>query len=420
MTFAFLTKISRKWVSWVLADILIFLVFTLIAWRYFPAEKQTGFYLDTALRMLHGQIPYVDFGIEYPPLALFFYLLPALFFRSLISYYVAFTVELLLFDLLAMFLIAKIGSRLGMPVNKSLLIHALVIIAVGPIVVASFDIIPAVMVLAALAFLISGRSNIAWAAIGLGIMTKLYPFIIAPIFVLYHLRQKQYKQTAQGAIMLIVVVLALSLPWLLLNVDGFFATFTYHLQRGLHSESSYGSILLVGKIIGVVRVEGIYNFSSWNLDSPLADQLSRVSFFIMAGLLAIVYFLYTRTIYKGTNHQRETIVFKLADTAALVQYVTAAILLLMLSGKVFSMQYLIWLCPLLPLITGRWRVPIYASFLTACIFSQFIYPYYYPHFEHFVPLLVVMMFARNALLLLCAVLILLPREHSLKNGYNTP
>jgi uncharacterized membrane protein len=410
MAFAFLTKVSRKWVFWVLVDILIFLVFALIAWRYFPSQKQTEYQLNIALNILHGQVPYVNFLSEYPPWVLFSFLLPALLFRSLTAYYVVFTVELLLFDLLAMALIARISSRLGISVKKSLLIHALVLIAIGPIIVASFDIIPAVLVLAALTFFISGRSNIAWAFVGLGVMTKLYPIIVAPFFVLYQVRQKQYKQIAQGVTILIVVVLALSLPWLVLNTKGFLATFTYHLERGLHSESTYGSILLVGKILGLVQVGGIYNFGSWNLYSPLADQLARVSFIIMAGLFAIVYLLYTRAILRGTNNPIETVVFKPTTTTTLVQYVSAAIFIFILSGKVFSMQYLVWLCPLLPLITGRWQIPLLASFLMAGAFSQFIYPYFYAQFEQFAPNLLLMMFARNVLLLVCATLVLLPRE----------
>jgi uncharacterized membrane protein len=410
MTFAFLKKVGRKWIFWILADMIIFLVFALIAWRYFPAQKQTEYQLDIALRILQGQIPYVNIGSEYPPLALLSYLLPALLFRTLTVYYIAFITELLLFDLLTMFLIAKTSQRIGMSVNKALLIHALVIIAVGPIIVASFDIIPAVLVLAALVFFISGKSNIAWAFAGLGILTKLYPIIVVPFFVLYQLRQKQYKQIAQGAGILIVIVLALSLPWLVLNAKGFLATYVYHLERGLHAESTYGSILLLGKITGLVQVEGIYNYGSWNLYSTLADQLAGFSIIIMAGLLGFVYILYLRSILEETKDPVETAGLNPAAAIMLIRCVVAAILIFMLSGKVFSMQYMVWLCPLLPLVTGRRRVHFYAAFLTAGVISQIIYPYFYVQFEQFAPAPVVMIFIRNILLVFCAVLLLLPGE----------
>jgi hypothetical protein len=410
MAFSFLKKINRKWIFWITVDILIFLVFSLIAWRYFPSQVQAEFKLELSLKMLHGQLPYVNFGSEYPPLALLSYLLPALFFRSTIAYYVAFTVEMLLFDLFAMVLITRVGARLGISSTRSLLFHALAIIAAGPIIVTSFDIIPAVLVLAALAFFVSGKSNIAWVLIGLGFLTKLYPIIVLPFFVLYQLRQKQYKQIAQGAAILTVIILALSLPWFLLNANGFLSTYGYHLERGLHSESTYGSVLLLGKVLGLVQVEGIYNFGSWNLNSPLADQLAGVSFLIMAGLLGTIYLFYIRTILRETSNPVESAGLKPTATATLIQYVSAAILIFMLSAKVFSMQYLVWLCPLLPLITGRRQVPLYAVFLMAGAISQYIYPYHYIQFMYFVPSVVVMMFIRNILMLICAVLVLLPKE----------
>jgi len=74
------------------------------------------------------------------------------------------------------------------------------------------------------------------------------------------------------------------------------------------------------------------------------------------------------------------------------------------------MQYMVWLCPLLPLITGRWRVHFYTAFLAAGVISQIIYPYFYPQFEQFAPAPVAMIFIRNILLVLCAVLLLLPGE----------
>ena len=410
MVLAFLRKVSQKWAFWVLADVLVFLVFALIAWRYYPAQSQMESQIGLSVKILDGQVPYVDFTSEYPPLALLGYLLPALLFRSPMGYYIAFVIEMLLFDLLAISLITKISRRLGIPVAKALTVHALVIVAVGPIMAVSYDIIPAVLVLAAVSLFISGRTNLAWAMVGLGLMTKLYPIVIIPFFFLYQLRQAQYKQIARGVIMFVVVTLALSLPWLLLNAKGFLSLFTFHLERGLHSETTYGSVLLLGKILGLVQVEGVYSFGSWNLNSPPADRLADVSFILMAGLLGIVYLLYARCLLRGTRDKGDIVGLRPVASATLLQYVTAAVFIFILFAKVFSVQYLLWLCPLLPLITGRWQVPVYACFLMAGAFSQFVYPYHYQLFELFTPSLIVMMAVRNLLLLACGVFVLLPKE----------
>jgi hypothetical protein len=407
---AFLDRASRKWVFWVLADVLIFLVLALAAWRYYPAQDQMKFQLDAALKILHGQVPYADFTSEYPPLALLSFLLPALLFRSPLAYYVAFTAELLLCDLLAMALLARLGPRLGIPVRQALAVHALVVLGVGPIIALMYDIIPAMLVLAAVAFFVRGKSTAAWAFVGLGLMTKLFPIVVAPFFALYHLRQMQLGKVAKGVAAFVGVVLALSLPWLLLDAGGFASLFTYHLDRGLHSESTYGTILLLGKVLGLVQVEGIYNFGSWNLYSPLANTLAEVSFIIMAGLLGVVYLLYSRALFRGPAPAMDTGGLPPPAAAAMLQYVTAAVLVFLLTAKVFSAQYLVWLCLLLPLVTGRWRVPLYACFVVAGIFSQVVFPYFYQQFEVYEPSLVVMMVVRNLLLLLGLAFVLLPEE----------
>ena len=80
----------------------------------------------------------------------------------------------------------------------------------------------------------------------------------------------------------------------------------------------------------------------------------------------------------------------------------------MVFGKVFSMQYLIWLCPLVPLITGRWRAPLVIVLIVAGGLSQFLYPYNYINFELFRTYTVAIMAARNFLMLVCCVLVLMP------------
>jgi uncharacterized membrane protein len=415
MVLVFLNKVSQKWIFWVLADVIIFLVLAFIAWHNYPAQNQSRYQLDIALKIVHGQIPYIDFESEYPPLTLLFFLLPGLMFRSVATYYIAFVIELLVFDIFAMALIKRIAPRFGISTTRALSIHALMLITAGIILVVSFDIIPAVMVLAASVYFMSGKSNIAWAFAGLGFMTKIYPIIILPIFVFYQLRQKQYRQLIQGAAIFILIVLALSLPWLAVNAKGYLATYTYHIDRGLHSESVYGSFLLLGKLFGVVNVDGIVNFGSWNLSSPLADQLAKFSFVIMGGLLSAVYILYIRDVNKWIRHPLETAALKLPPATILLKYVTSVTFIFMLSSKVLSMQYLIWVCLLLPLITGRWQVHILVSFLIAGYLSQLVYPAFYKQFMDFAPFTLVMMFARNILLIVCAVLVLLPGERKLNS-----
>ncbi len=235
-------------------------------------------------------------------------------------------------------------------------------------------------------------------------MTKIFPVVLAPVFVLYLWRQKKYKQIIQGAAIFAGIALALSLPWLVLNAKAFSVVATYEFDRPLQSESIYGSLLLVGKILGLIKVGGVYSYGSWNLTSPLANCLAALSFYATLALLVLVYFLYLRTLRRDKLETKTPSTF---DILNLIQFAAASLFVLIVSGKVLSIQYLVWLVPLLPLIKGRWRLPVYAAFVVAGILSQFVYPYNYNLLENFSPPVIAIMLFRNVLLVTCAALLLL-------------
>ena len=57
-----------------------------------------------AVKILDGQVPYSDFSSEYPPLAILSFLLPALFSAAQPAYGFLFALEILLLDLVVLFL----------------------------------------------------------------------------------------------------------------------------------------------------------------------------------------------------------------------------------------------------------------------------------------------------------------------------
>jgi hypothetical protein len=102
----------------------------------------------------------VDFECEYPPVALLIFLIPGLIFRTLPPYYIAFTVEMLLFDILAIYLIIYISRRINISKVNALAIYTLLIaITAGPIATQRYDMAPAVMVLASVAAFVGGKNR---------------------------------------------------------------------------------------------------------------------------------------------------------------------------------------------------------------------------------------------------------------------
>ena len=371
-----------------------------------------GFERGFTIKMLDGMVPYSDFFSEYPPLALFSFLLPALLSPTQPFYSFFFAVEIFLLDLVVLFILAKLASRLKMQAWPVLSVYTLCLVVIGPIVTGRFDLLPATLVLVALYAFISGKNKIAWGCLALGASAKLYPLVIAPLFFLYLLRQKQYWRLAQGIAIFGGVILVLNLPWVIIDADGFWQFISYHLERGLHSESSYGSVILIGQVMGLTQVEAGLTYGSWNLVSTMAENLSRASFYITAGLLSVIYAFYARQLWQKKPGDISIRGLLNNEAVALLRYTLVAVLIMLLTSKVFSPQFLIWLCPLIPIVGARWRYVPLVLFLIAGAITQYIYPHNYIAFELFTPHLVILHAIRNLLLAVMAVIYILPMRSS--------
>lgn len=359
-----------------------------------------------AQRILDGNIPYRDFLVEYPPLALLSFLLPALPSPDIAVYGFLFAVEMYLLDLVVLFILYKLARRLNLKAWYVLGAYTLCLAAVGTLVTGRFDMLPTALVLVALYAFMNGKNKTAWAFLALGLTTKLYPIIIAPLFALYLLRQKQYRRLVQGVAVFGVVVLLLNLPWVFLSADGYWYSLEYHMLRGLHSESSYGSIILLGQTLGLMQVDADLTYGSWNIISPLADTLAKYSFYITTVFLLSAYGLYARRLWQKPKDEGGGTGLNNGAIRQLLLFSLLVVLIMLLASKVFSPQYLIWICPLIPLVTERQFYNPLLMFLVAAGISQYIYPHHYLDFEYATygpqygyQYMVVMLFIRNLLIL---------------------
>ncbi len=358
-----------------------------------------------AQKMLNGLVPYRDFAVEYPPLALFGFLLPGLLSSGLEAYGVLFALEMLLLDLVVLYILYRLAQRLKLNTWYVLGAYTLCLAAMGTIVTGRYDMLPAALVMVALYAFISGRNKTAWIFLALGLSTKMYPVIIAPLFALYLLRQKQYRKLVYGIAVFVAVVLLLNLPWVFLNTDGYMYFLEYHMDRGLHSESSYGSIILLGQTMGLTQVNPGMSYGSWNIVSPLADTLAKYSFYITAVFLLSAYGLYARRLWQAPQDEGGGMVLNNEAVKQLLHFSLLAVLIMLLASKVFSPQFLIWICPLVPLVAQRWQYQPLLLFLATAIISQYIYPHNYIEFERATygtqygyQYMLVLLFVRNLIL----------------------
>jgi uncharacterized membrane protein len=365
-----------------------------------------GLYFDYASKVMGGSLPYLDFTVEYPPFALFFFIVPRLFTSSYVVYAVAFEAELFLFDLLGLYLIYRIAQLQGKAPWKMLTVYSVAILAIGPIIAQSYDVFPAIIVLLSLYCFWIGKHKTSWGILALGVMTKIYPVAIAPIFLVYYIRNRQYKRIWSGILVFAASSLAIIVPFLIISPSSLLNLINYHAQRGIQIESIYsGFLIIVGKF-GLAWPQPDFGAGSWNIVGPLADTVVMISTFVLAFLLLMSYwFIYSR-IKPGKSQLMEMGTYSLLVVAVIL-----------ITSKVLSPQYLIWLFPLLPLLYGKQRYAIWAVFVVIGALTYYIFPLHYTELIYLQNCVVAVLLVRNSLLVLLTVLAGISL-YRLRTGYN--
>jgi uncharacterized membrane protein len=395
------TKI--KWVVVVVAFCLLHvLVFSRVLFSGGPDVE--GYY-SYATKMSQGQVAYRDFSVEYPPGALAVFYLPYLVSHNPQGYDIAFAFEMLFFDIIGLLLLLGIGRKARISPWTCLIGYTLAMMAIGSIMVQRFDMVPAVLTLGAMYAFSRGNYKTAWAILAIGTMTKLFPGLLAPLFLVYQWRRGGLRRVMPSLVTFTVVMLAISVPLMVLNSHGFLSSFTVQSRRPLQLESMYSSLLLVANSLGLTYAQPVQGNISFDIVSPLASMLARYSFFLMGLGLLLVYFCYYRNCRK-LGRSDDTYTPDAAALADLLNCSFAAITVLLLTSKVFSPQFMVWLYPLFPLVSGRFRTAIWVAYLTASCLTWYIYPLHYYDLLDTQQLVVDALLLRNTLLAFCAVLLL--------------
>ncbi len=268
------------------------------------------------------------------------------------------------------------------------------LLAIGPLLVFRFDLIPAVLALAALYAFCRRKVKTSWALLALGTATKLFPALLAPVLIIHHWRRRQYAWLAQGMISFVLVLSSILLPFVLISPEGFARFLSYHYARGLHVESVYASFLLVANQLVEHPVSVIIQFGSWNLTGGIAEQLAGISSFVILGMLAAACLLIYRNMRRNGGED--------ISPQHYATYFLLVIAVVLIASKVLSPQYLIWLYPLLPLATSRSRCGLPALYIVISLLTVFVYPLNYRAFLMQEPAPVFVLALRNLLLLVIA------------------
>ena len=390
-----------KWAVVVLAFCLLhLLIFTRV---FYSGGPDVQGYYQYAEKINQGEIAYRDFAVEYPPGALAVFYLPYLFSSSLAGYGTAFTFEMLIFDILGMLMLVGAARRARISEWFALIGYTLAMVAIGSIMVQRFDMIPAVMTLGALFAFSRGNYKLAWGVLAIGTMTKLIPGLLAPLFLIYQWKQGGWRSLIPGLIVFAGVILVIALPFIAYSSHGFIASFTVQGRRPLQLESIYSSILLLLGSLGLISAVPVQGQISFDLVSSAAGPLAKYPILFVGLGLLLVYGLFYRSL---RGMKREEINSRPEMLAQLFNYSFAALVVFMVTNKVFSPQYMVWLYPLFPLVSGRFRSAIWVVFLTVACLTWYIYPIHYYDLVDTQQVPVDALFARNTLLAFLAFLVL--------------
>jgi hypothetical protein len=318
-----------------------------------PSQADVLIYLHKAEALARGEVPYRDFPLEYPPLALLAIAVPYFAWPwsppNLETYRWLFTAwESLL--LVALVIVAiRIADRLapelpthdGATASRAIAARVLVLVIVAaPSLAWRFDLLPAVLAALAILRALEGRAALAGVALGLGVLAKVYPFVLVPALAAMWLAPvDRYRLARFGAGLGATVALGL-LPVVLIAGDRAWGFVTYQADRGLQLETvPAGLILLVRGWTGG-RIPLTFDHSAVQVAGTAAQLYLGVqpwlSLICFAALAALSLTLYRRELrFRGAVQPR-----------TIVAIASAFILLLLVTNKVFSVQYVVWLLPL--------------------------------------------------------------------------
>ncbi len=356
-------------------------------------QKMQKYHLPNRLILLvQAQDPNTTFHSlprEYPLLTLLPFSLSAIGPANFYQLRYALLMELL--AVVTYILLACFRSR------KAAVVAAFYLVAGGWATVAGrFDLVPAFLTLVALLFAVRKHWSWAFALLALATMSKYYP----AIFLLPFLISQQFAASGEwyawrrwlplGTFVALCALLLLAS--LLLSVEGTLGTFSYFGNRPIQVESVASSFVWIASHFGIPIEKFQKTYGSLNVFSPIAGSVSLAgSVFLVAGIVYTYWLQWRRKIDLGLS-------------------CVLTLLIVLLTGKVFSPQYLIWIAPLIAFVgEADWRWVL--SWGLISLLTTWIYPLIYtmtkvlsqvPLLHLFYPVVT----ARN-LLLLAFILVLL-------------
>jgi hypothetical protein len=333
------------------------------------------------------RLPYRDFAFEYPPVPIAFMLAPRLVASTLPGYRVAFGALMALMAAGTALIGIRIARLMGSD-HAAVAARRLVwlVLAVGPIIVSRFDMVPAFFTAAALFLWVTDRPLRAGLVLGVATMTKLYPLLlllpwIAPALARGRDGLRDAARLAGGTAL---GALAVALAFAVSCPEPFVRSVFLYGARPFQIESLVGAVALAVRGRDAVTA----SFGSDNVRVPGALLLGWTVVLpaALAALAATAFSL----------ERREPTRDGAARVARATTFSAAALCCILCGSKVLSPQFQAWLLPAVALLPGRRGARVWRLALAAAVLTQAFYPYLYEALLSAHPAPVALLAVRNA------------------------
>jgi hypothetical protein len=374
--------VRRVWVVWVLLRLVI------VAVGLFPREAGnladiSTFHEWTVGYWEHGVVPGRDFDWEYPYGAAPFLLVP-LGVQGPWWVYGIIAAECLALDAALQGFLLRLGQRRGSAVGA--LLWLLWVPLLGPLLITRFDLVPAVLAAGGVALAVT-RPRAAGAVLGIAITTKLWPAVLLLLVLVAVPDRRRVLGGAAGGVAAMTAIGAAMgvLPSALTAV-------THQLDRGVQVESLAGLPGLWAAVAGSDPLPA-YRHGSWEVTSDVSSALA-VGLFCLGTVLVLLLLRSARRV-----------------SATHLPLLAAEIMLVVvLTDKVFSPQYLVWVLPLVAVAACRAgairSLPVVTS-VAVLVLTHLVYPLTYNDLLAGQALPAAILTARDVLLI--ALLVMLHR-----------
>lgn len=344
-----------------------------------------------------GNIPYVDFGFEYPPLGIVPIALAGIPFPGQGGEGGAFD---WLFGVL-MLLCALGGQRAAAllaretsdaPRAEETVAWLLVLqpVIIGASLRTHFDLLPIAVTVAALLLFARARPVAGMVVLAVGTLVKLFPAVLAAVSAVWLAGRGELRTAVRGSAAFVAVLAVCTVPFL---SSGFFDMFVFHLERPVQIESTPATVLFA---VGGSDVTGTNlrpdRFKSNGLDGGAAGPVALVFTFLQLAALAAAALLALR--------RPDARWLGLCSLAALLAFIGL--------GQVLSPQYMIWLAPFAALawVWGERAVAVLCA--VAIVLTHVWFPRHYVALVQETDWVIWTVALRNAALV-AALLVLLVR-----------